>query len=70
MYFPNFLQSFLEQADSQFRQGWYAFLSSNQHVIIARIDGRGSGFNGDKLMYEVYKRLGTVEVEDQVAAVR
>lgn len=35
-------------------------------MIIAQIDGRGSGGQGYQLLYEVYHRLGTVEVADQL----
>nr|XP_054753411.1 inactive dipeptidyl peptidase 10-like isoform X2 [Lytechinus pictus] len=57
-----------QQVDAKYHQGWYSYLSSNHHVIIARIDGRGSAYNGQKLLYEIYKRLGTVEIEDQITA--
>nr|XP_054761062.1 venom dipeptidyl peptidase 4-like [Lytechinus pictus] len=57
-----------QQVDAKYHQGWYSYLSSNHHVIIARIDGRGSAYNGQKLLYEIYKRLGTIESEDQITA--
>ncbi len=31
---------------------------------------KGSGFQGDSLMHELYLNLGTVEVEDQIAVAR
>lgn len=34
------------------------------------IDGRGSGFQGDRFMFEVYRRLGTVEIDDQLHVIR
>ncbi|XP_077997531.1 inactive dipeptidyl peptidase 10-like isoform X2 [Glandiceps talaboti] len=46
--------------------GWPAYLSSQYNVIVASIDGRGAGFYGDKFMFEVYKQLGSVDIEDQV----
>ncbi|XP_071488052.1 A-type potassium channel modulatory protein DPP6-like, partial [Diadema antillarum] len=55
-----------QNVDSKFIQGWYTYLMSNYHIIVARIDGRGSGYKGEKMMYELYRRLGSVEIEDQV----
>ncbi|KAK5646379.1 hypothetical protein RI129_004843 [Pyrocoelia pectoralis] len=42
------------------------YFVTNREYIYASIDARGSGNNGDNLMYEVYRRLGTVEMEDQI----
>ena len=72
--------------------GWAAYLASSKKVIVAMIDGRGTGNGGDqryvfqvwqkKIKYifqqksnkeqlfrqfEVWRRLGTVEIEDQIA---
>nr|XP_036216801.1 venom dipeptidyl peptidase 4 isoform X1 [Bactrocera oleae] len=49
---------------------WGTYLSSNQSVIYAKIDGRGSGSRGDKLLHSVYLKLGTVEITDQVDVTR
>ncbi|KAF7993846.1 hypothetical protein HCN44_011115 [Aphidius gifuensis] len=45
---------------------WNTYLSSRKNVIVAQIDGRGSGGQGYKILHEVYYRLGTVEVADQL----
>lgn len=45
---------------------WSTYLASNKDYIIAQIDGRGSAGQGYQLMHEVYHRLGTVEVADQL----
>lgn len=45
---------------------WLTYLKSSQQVVVASLDGRGSAARGDKFMYEIYRRLGTVEVEDQL----
>ena len=42
------------------------YLASKKNIIVAQIDGRGSGGQGYKLLYEIYKKLGTVEVFDQL----
>ncbi|XP_066603437.1 inactive dipeptidyl peptidase 10 isoform X2 [Prorops nasuta] len=49
-----------------FKVDWNAYLASRKNVIVAQIDGRGSGGQGYKLLHEVYYRLGTVEVNDQL----
>ncbi|XP_058466895.1 venom dipeptidyl peptidase 4 isoform X2 [Malaya genurostris] len=50
--------------------GWGHHLSSNRSVIYAKIDGRGSGLRGDKLLFQIYRNLGTVEVEDQITTAK
>ncbi|XP_020280777.1 inactive dipeptidyl peptidase 10 isoform X2 [Pseudomyrmex gracilis] len=49
-----------------FKVDWNTYLASRKNVIVAQIDGRGSGGQGYKLLHEVYYRLGTVEVADQL----
>uniref|UniRef100_A0A8C7CP75 Dipeptidyl peptidase like 10 n=1 Tax=Oncorhynchus kisutch TaxID=8019 RepID=A0A8C7CP75_ONCKI len=53
----------------QFVLDWDSVLVSSDNVIVARLDGSGSGFLGQRVLHEVYQRLGTVEVQDQIAAV-
>lgn len=50
--------------------GWGTHLASNRSVVYAKIDGRGSGLRGDRLMYQIYRKLGTVEVQDQITGAR
>lgn len=45
---------------------WGHYLTSAHNIIYAKIDGRGSGLRGDKNLFELYRRLGTVEVHDQI----
>ncbi|XP_053209557.1 dipeptidyl peptidase 4-like isoform X2 [Panonychus citri] len=59
-----------QQVTSRFDIGWGHYLASRRRIIYGMIDGRGSGNNGVKLLYEVYKRLGTVEIDDQIAVTR
>ncbi|XP_058478935.1 dipeptidyl peptidase 4 [Solea solea] len=54
----------------KFKLNWGTSLSSSHGIIIASFDGRGSGYQGDEIMHAIYRRLGTFEVEDQIAAVR
>jgi len=46
--------------------GWGEFLVSNYDIVYASIDGRGTGFQSDEYTYQLYKQLGTVEMEDQI----
>nr|XP_015807879.2 dipeptidyl peptidase 4 isoform X1 [Nothobranchius furzeri]XP_054599222.1 dipeptidyl peptidase 4 isoform X2 [Nothobranchius furzeri] len=59
-----------QKVDLRYRVGWSTYLASTEKIIVASFDGRGSGYQGDQIMHEIYKRLGTVEVEDQIAAAR
>uniref|UniRef100_A0A803XWF3 Dipeptidyl peptidase like 10 n=1 Tax=Meleagris gallopavo TaxID=9103 RepID=A0A803XWF3_MELGA len=53
----------------KFHIDWDSVLVNSDNVIIARFDGRGSGFQGLKILQEVHRCLGSVEVKDQIAAV-
>ncbi|KAK2178658.1 hypothetical protein NP493_536g01001 [Ridgeia piscesae] len=59
-----------QQVTFRFRLGWDAYLSSSQKIIIVQVDGRGSGARGQKYLHSIYKQLGTLEVQDQITAVR
>lgn len=48
------------------KMDWGAHLASNLSIIYAKIDGRGSGLRGDKVLNAIYKKLGSVEIEDQI----
>lgn len=54
----------------KFHVDWDSVLVDTDNVIIARFDGRGSGFQGLKILQEIHRRLGSVEVKDQIAAVK
>ncbi|CAM9600284.1 unnamed protein product [Rangifer tarandus platyrhynchus] len=55
---------------SIFSISWVSYLASKEGIVIALVDGRGTAFQGDKLLYAVYRKLGVYEVEDQITAVR
>ncbi|XP_056391349.1 dipeptidyl peptidase 4-like isoform X2 [Hyla sarda] len=59
-----------QKVDQYFRLNWATYLASTEKIIVASFDGRGSGYQGDKILHELYRKLGTVEVEDQIAAAR
>lgn len=59
-----------QQVNEQFSLDWDSVLVSSDSVIVARLDGRGSGFLGQKVLHEVHKRLGVVELQDHLTAVK
>ncbi|MEE6489449.1 hypothetical protein FKM82_015566 [Ascaphus truei] len=59
-----------QKVDQVFRLNWATYLASTENIIVASFDGRGSGYQGDKIMHAIYRRLGTYEVEDQITAAR
>ncbi|XP_064419802.1 dipeptidyl peptidase 4 isoform X3 [Latimeria chalumnae] len=59
-----------QKVDARFRIGWASYLASTEKIIVASFDGRGSGYQGDKIMHAIYRRLGTYEVDDQITAAK
>uniref|UniRef100_A0A8C5Q142 Dipeptidyl peptidase like 10 n=1 Tax=Leptobrachium leishanense TaxID=445787 RepID=A0A8C5Q142_9ANUR len=53
----------------RFQVDWDSVLINSENVIVARFDGRGSGFQGLKILQEVHRGIGSVEVKDHIAAV-
>ncbi|XP_075036850.1 prolyl endopeptidase FAP [Mixophyes fleayi] len=59
-----------QEVQQTYSIGWNTYLASSEKMIVASVDGRGTAYQGDKFMHSVYKRLGTLEIEDQIFAVR
>ncbi|XP_072468257.1 dipeptidyl peptidase 4 [Notamacropus eugenii] len=59
-----------QKVDTAFRLSWSTYLASTEKIIVASFDGRGSGYQGDTIMHAINRRLGTLEVEDQIEAAR
>ncbi|XP_034550115.1 inactive dipeptidyl peptidase 10-like isoform X1 [Notolabrus celidotus] len=55
-----------QAVSDRFSLGWDSVLVSSDSVIVARLDGRGSSFQGQTILHEVHQRLGTVDVQDQI----
>lgn len=55
---------------NRFSIEWGTYLASSLGIIYARIDGRGSGLRSDTHLHKLYKKLGSVEVDDQGRAVQ
>lgn len=54
------------QVSDRFKLDWGTYLTTSEDVIYAVIDGRGSGYRGDDLLFEIYYKLGQPEVQDQI----
>lgn len=59
-----------QQVSQSFSVGWGEYLATSRGVIYVCIDGRGTGFQSDEHLFQVYKRLGTVEMSDQISVMR
>ncbi|XP_075897630.1 inactive dipeptidyl peptidase 10-like [Nelusetta ayraudi] len=57
-----------QQVTEEFSLDWDWVLVGSQQVVVARVDGRGSGFRGQRVLTAIYQGLGTVDVDDQLAA--
>nr|CAI5827942.1 unnamed protein product [Callosobruchus analis] len=56
-----------QAVSSKWELSWPWYLSSTRNYIVAQIDARGSGFQGIKMRREVQRRIGLIEVQDQIA---
>uniref|UniRef100_A0A672IVR4 Uncharacterized protein n=1 Tax=Salarias fasciatus TaxID=181472 RepID=A0A672IVR4_SALFA len=56
-----------QQVTEQFSLHWDRVLVGSEQVVVARLDGRGSGFRGQRLSQQIHQRLGVVDTEDQIA---
>ncbi|KAG1652997.1 Dipeptidyl peptidase 4 [Nymphon striatum] len=59
-----------QNVKEEFKVDWSTYLTSKRNFIYAYIDGRGSGFRGDRMVQAVYKQLGQVDVEDQLSVAK
>ncbi|KAJ0171585.1 hypothetical protein K1T71_013135 [Dendrolimus kikuchii] len=51
----------------RWQPGWSWYLAAARNFIVAEIDARGSGGQGEELRTEIYHKLLSVDVEDQIA---
>ncbi|KAH0820104.1 hypothetical protein GEV33_002687 [Tenebrio molitor] len=54
------------QVVEKFNIDWGSYLAANKSIIYATIDGRSSGLKGNDMLFASYRRLGTVEITDQI----
>ncbi|XP_069020409.1 inactive dipeptidyl peptidase 10-like isoform X2 [Embiotoca jacksoni] len=83
IYPPDFSESYLyglllivgsslgdQAVTDEFRLDWDQVLVGSEQVIVARVDGSGSGFRGQRVLQQVHQQLGTVDTDDQIAALK
>ena len=54
----------------EWKLNWDHYLSSYHDVVVIAVDGRGTGGRGDAFLHSIYRQLGTLEVDDQLAAAK
>lgn len=60
-----------QQVDSSYlRSHWHEFLANQLGYIVARVDGRGTGFKGANYSRPVTKHLGELETRDLIETAR
>lgn len=50
--------------------GWGEFLVTNHEIVYVHIDGRGTAMQSNEMMFEVYRNLGTAEIQDQIEVIK
>ena len=50
----------------KFKLGWETYLASNEEIVVAAVDGRGSSARGNSFKYKIYRKMTQVDVEDQL----
>lgn len=45
---------------------WNTFLVSSLNFVVAIVDARGSSGQSDELKFEIQKKIGTIDVDDQL----
>lgn len=58
-----------QEVKNQWKMG-AMFYYASQGYVIACVDGRGTGFKNTKWTYSVYKQLGVLESQDQIAGAK
>lgn len=59
-----------QTVDNRWKIDWFSYLACELKYVVARIDGRGTGFKGRGLRNPVVDNLGEHEAEDQAALAR
>ena len=58
-----------QSVSDSFGMGWESVMVGNGYIV-ACVDGRGTGFMGEKFKKQTYGNLGALEVEDQISFAR
>ncbi|XP_029107985.1 inactive dipeptidyl peptidase 10-like [Scleropages formosus] len=60
----------IQSVGDWFQLHWESVLISADSVIVARLDGRGSRFQGQRVLQAIHRHLGITDVEDHIVAVQ
>ena len=55
-----------QQVNDRFKLDWGTYLTTSEGVIYAVIDGRGSGYRGDDVLFSIHRNIGNPEAQDQI----
>ena len=55
---------------SKWNVNWDTYLASQRNFIVAYVDVRGTGYQGDQFKHAVYGQLGRYETEDTLHVIR
>ncbi|RZF33297.1 hypothetical protein LSTR_LSTR007642 [Laodelphax striatellus] len=58
-----------QTVDERWRVDWSAYLVSQRNFIVAEVDGRGSPMLGDRIKHAPLNRIGSVDIDDQIAVI-
>ncbi|CAL8068447.1 unnamed protein product [Calicophoron daubneyi] len=59
-----------QMVTTKFALDWLSYLSATVKVVVLSVDGRGTTNRGRLFENAIYKKLGTVEIDDQLDSVR
>lgn len=54
----------------EFQVDLNTYLSANYNIVIAKVEGRGTGRRGSRTLFANYKKLGTGEIDDQITVAK
>ena len=56
--------------DERFALGLPMYLAGTHNIVYVRVDVRGTGGRGARYKHQIFRRLATVDVDDQMLAAR
>ncbi|XP_039298256.1 inactive dipeptidyl peptidase 10-like isoform X2 [Nilaparvata lugens] len=58
-----------QAVDERWQVDWSTYLVSGRNFIVAEVDGRGSPMQGDRIKHAPLNRIGSLDVDDQIAVI-
>ena len=59
-----------QQVTDTWTIGWGEYLATSRNIVYVLMDTRGTGGQSNEHLFSVYRNLGTVEMEDEIAVTR